>query len=155
MILGSDAILYINDIPVGCLTGNSLSESISFINTCKTTAKGAKTALGQLYGYSISFEAIMTLDSLMSWEDIVDLGRRRIMIEWAIISSVSSFGEAGNCFLENIELTGSIEDYINFTGTLTGYGEIVNTDIIYRVWYGAPARPVDEATKYVLVDASY
>ena len=126
MILGSAAILNINGIPVGCLTGNSLSESVSFINTCKTTDRGAITPLAKLHDYSIDFKAIMTTDSLMSWEQLKDLGRDRIMLNWSIVNSVTSEGDSGTAFLQNLELLGDIGEFINFTGTLAGYGAITN-----------------------------
>lgn len=156
MNLGSSLLLYINDIPVGCLTNNSLSETISFIQTCKTTQKGAKTSLPTVYGYSIPFEAVMVIDSaLMTYDDIKQLARNRERIDWSIINVELNDGDAGQAFVENLELTASSQDFIKFTGTLTGYGSIVDDAIIYYVWYGAPDRPVDEGDNYVFVrDAS-
>lgn len=156
MNLGSAMILYINDLPVGCLTSNSLSETIDFLRTCKTTAKGAITQLPRLYGYSIPFEAVMVLDgALMSWEDIRELARNRIKVSWDIINAEVNAGDAGVAFIENLQLTGSTEDFIKFTGTLTGYGAIVDADTTYPVWYGAPGRPVDEVGRYVFLDTPY
>lgn len=144
-------ILYINDLPVGCLTSNSLSEQIAFMRTGNTTENGAITSLPTLYGYSIPFEAVMSIDNtLMDYQTIKNYVRNRTKIDWSIINSDTNEGDAGQAFIENLELTTSTEDFIKFTGTLTGYGAIVNDATIYYVWYGAPDRPVDEQANYVL-----
>lgn len=154
MNLGSAMLLYINDLPVGCLTNNTLSESISFIRTGKTTEKGAITSLPRLYGYSIPFEAVMVIsNALIDYKQIQTFGRNRTKIDWSIINSETNQGDAGQAFIENLELTASTEDFIKFTGTLTGYGGIVDDELIYHVWYGAPDSPVDEQAKYVFIDA--
>lgn len=151
MNLGSVMLLYINDLPVGCLTSNSLSEQVAFMRTGNTTEKGAITSLPTLYGYSIPFEAVMSIDNtLCDYQTIKNYFRNRTKIDWSIINSETNEGDAGQAFIENLELTASTEDFIKFTGTLTGYGGIVSDQTIYYVWYGAPDRPVDEQTNYVL-----
>lgn len=153
MNLGSAMLLYINDVPVGCLTSNTLSESISFIRTCKTTAKGATTNIPDLYGYSIAFECVMVIDNgLMTYEDIKTLARNRERFDWAMINSAINQGDAGQAFVENLEISASSEDFVKFTGTLTGYGAIVNDALIYYVWYQAPNTPVDEGDNYVFTN---
>jgi len=145
-------ILLINGLPVGCLTSNSLSETIAFINTCKTTAKGAITQLPTLYGYSIPFEAVMaTGGGVMTYEDIRELGRNRSKFVWSMVDVDTDVGDAGVAFLENLELTGSSDDFIKFTGTLTGYGAIQDSPLTYNVWYQDVDTPVDEGGNYVLV----
>jgi hypothetical protein len=112
-------MLYINDILVGCLSSFSRSEQINFIGTCKTTMEGAKTQLGTLYGYSIPFEGVMTLDnSVMSWSGLKSL--ERVKVNWEITGD-SIEGESGEGFIENLDLTGAVEDFVKFSGTITGY----------------------------------
>jgi len=111
-------MLYINDIPVGCLSSVSRSEQISFIGTCKTTQEGSQTQLGRLYSYSIPFEGVMTTDnSLMSWSGLKSL--ERIKVNWEIVYEDDI--EDGEGFIENLELIGEVQDFIKFTGTITGY----------------------------------
>ena len=43
-------------------------------------------------------------------------------------------GDAGEGFLENLEITGTSEDFIKFAGTITGYGAIVDSNVVYYVW---------------------
>ena len=112
-------MLYINDMPVGCLTSVSRSEQIEFIGTCKTTEQGSKKQLGTLYGYSIPFEGVMsTSNEIISWTGLKSL--ERIKINWEIIGDDIE-GESGDGFIENLELIGEVSDFIKFSGTITGY----------------------------------
>lgn len=145
-------ILSINGKPVGCTTSAGLAEQIQFIRTCKTTARGAVTQLGTLHSYSIPFEAVYVNDiALMTYAELTEFGRNREMIEWDLSDPDENIGEAGWAFLENLQLVGSVEDFIKFTGTLTGYGDIRDSPLTYNAWFQAPDTPVDEGGNYVLV----
>lgn len=110
-------MLYINDMPVGCLSSFSRSEQISFIGTCKTTTQGSQTQLGRLYSYSIPFEGVMTTDNtIISWSVLKSL--ERIKVNWEIVGPDI---EAGQGFIENLEIVGEVQDFVKFSGTITGY----------------------------------
>ena len=110
-------MLFINDIPVGCLSSVSRSEQISFIGTCKTSANGAQTQLGRLYTYSIPFEGVMTTNNeIISWTGLKAL--ERIKVNWEIVGEDT---EAGQGFIENLEIIGAVGDFITFNGSITGY----------------------------------
>lgn len=123
--LGSTSILYINSLPVGCLTSQTLSETIQFMRTGKTTQNGAIKSLPTLYGYSIPFECVMIKNlAKMDYWEIQALARERRRIEWDIVNSETGDNDYGDAFIENLQLTASVSDFIKFTGTLTGYGAI-------------------------------
>ena len=131
----TNLMLYINDLPVGCLLSNSLSESISFIKTCKSTQEMGQKQLGQLHSYSVNFEAVYAVDqAIIGWNDLKALGRSRTMMDWSMINLDTNEGDAGEGFLESLEITGTSEDFVKFTGVITGYGEIVDAEINYYVW---------------------
>lgn len=110
-------MLYINDIPVGCLTSVSRTEQISFIETCKTSMQGSQTQLGRLYNYSIPFEGVMTTNNnIMSWSGLKSL--ERIKVNWEIVGEDIEMGEG---FIENLEIIGEVQDFVTFSGTITGY----------------------------------
>lgn len=110
-------MLYINDMPVGCLSSFSRSEQISFIGTCKTTTQGSQTQLGRLYSYSIPFEGVMTTDNtIISWSVLKSF--ERIKVNWEIVGPDI---EAGQGFIENLEIVGEVQDFVKFSGTITGY----------------------------------
>lgn len=128
-------MLYINDLPVGCLLSNSLSESISFIKTCKSTQEMGQKQLGQLHSYSVNFEAVYAVDqAIIGWNDLKDLGRSRTIMDWSMINLDTNEGDAGEGFLESLEISGTSEDFVKFTGVITGYGAIVNAALAYNVW---------------------
>lgn len=112
-------MLYINNMPVGCLSSVSRSEAISFIGTCKTSGDGSQTQLGRLYSYSIAFDGVMTTNNeIISWTGLKSL--ERIKINWEMVSDEMD-SEAGEGFIENLDLVGQVTDFITFSGTITGY----------------------------------
>ena len=131
----TELMLYINDLPVGCLLSNNLSEQISFIKTCKSTQEMGQKQLGQLHSYSVSFEAIYSVDNaIIGWNDLKQLGRSRKRVDWLMINTDTNEGDAGEGFLENLEITGASEDFVKFAGTITGYGAIIDAGVEYFVW---------------------
>jgi hypothetical protein len=150
----TELMLYINDLPVGCLLSNGLSESISFIKTCKSTEEMGQKQLGQLHSYSVNFEAVYAVDqAIIGWNDLKDLGRSRQMMDWSMINLDTNEGDAGEGFLENLEITGTTDDFIKFAGTITGYGAIVDAGVEYFVWAQSPGNFVDNGgDEYVFVN---
>jgi hypothetical protein len=131
----TNLMLYINDMPVGCLLSNNLAESISFIKTCKSTQEMGQKQLGQLHSYSVNFEAVYAVDqAIIGWNDLKALGRSRTMMDWSMLNTDTNEGDAGEGFLESLEISGSSEDFVKFTGVITGYGAIVDAEINYYVW---------------------
>jgi hypothetical protein len=150
----TNLMLYINDLPVGCLLSNGLSESISFIKTCKSTEEMGQRQLGQLHSYSVNFEAVYSVDSsVISWNELKDLGRSRLLMDWSMINLETDEGDAGEGFLENLEITGITDDFVKFAGTITGYGAIVDAETAYYVWAQSPGNYVDNGgDEYVFVN---
>jgi hypothetical protein len=114
----------------------------------------AQKQLGQLHSYSVSFEAVYsTSQAIIGWNELKDLGRSRKMIDWSMVNLDTNLGDAGQGFLENIEMTGSTEDFVKFTGVITGYGAIVDAELIYYVWAQNVGAYVDNGDdEYVFVN---
>ena len=75
------------------------------------------------------------------------------MVDWSMVNLDTNEGDAGEGFWESLEISGSSEDFIKFTGVITGYGEIVNAEIIYYVWLQNVGANVDSGTDdYVFVN---
>ena len=150
----TELMLYINDQPVGCLLSNNISETISFLKTCKSTEEMGQKQLGLLHSYSVSFEAVYTVDnSVISWNELKDLGRSRKLIDWSMVNLDTDEGDAGEGFLENLEITGASEDFVKFAGTITGYGAIIDAGVEYFVWAQSPGNYVDNGgDEYVFVN---
>ena len=131
----TNLMLYINTLPVACLLSNSLSESISFIPTCKSTQNMGIKQLGRLHSYNVSFEAVYAIDNgIIGWDELSALGRSRTLMNWSMTNLDTNESDSGEGFLENLEITGTSKDFIKFAGTITGYGSIVQPDIEYYVW---------------------
>ena len=110
--------------------------------------------LGQLHSYSVNFEAVYVVDnSLISWNDLKSLGRSRKLMDWSMINTDTNEGDAGEGFLENLEITGVTDDFVKFAGTITGYGAIIDAESIYYVWAQSPGNYVDNGNdEYVFVN---
>jgi hypothetical protein len=150
----TNLMLYINDTPVGCLLSNTLAESISFLKTCKSTQDMAQKQLGQLHSYSINFEAVYAVDqAIIGWNELKNLGRSRQIMAWSMINTDTDEGDAGQGFLESLEISGSSDDFVKFTGTITGYGVIVDSALSYFVWAQDEGVNVDSGgNDYVFVN---
>lgn len=112
---GNEAILYWNSEPIACLTNNSINENLSFIATCKTSRKGALDFIPQTYSFELNFEAVMSKDSLMSWDTLSNITRSMQIGNWQI----TGLGQSGVGYLSNLEMTSNSGENITFTGTLT------------------------------------
>jgi hypothetical protein len=110
--------------------------------------------LGQLHSYSISFEAVYSTDqAIIGWDELKDLGRSRKIIAWSMVNLDTNEGDAGQGFIENLEINGSTEDFVKFTGVITGYGAIVDSETIYYVWAQNVGAYVDNGNdRYVFVN---
>lgn len=91
--------------------------------------------LGQLHSYNVSFEAVYTTDNdLFTWNDLKELARKRKILSWSMVNNETNEGDAGEGFIENLEITGTTDDFIKFAGTITGYGAIIDAESIFYVW---------------------
>jgi hypothetical protein len=112
---GNEAILFWNSEPIACLTSNSINENLSFLATCKTSRKGSSSFIPQTYSFGLSFEAVMSKDSPMSWERVSELARVMQIGNW----SITGLGQSGLGYLSNLEIISNSGENITFTGTLT------------------------------------
>lgn len=110
--------------------------------------------LGQLHSYSVNFEAVYAVDqAIIGWNDLKILGRSRSMMDWSMVNLDTNEGDAGQGFLENLEITGTSEDFIKFAGTITGYGAIIDANQIFYVWASDTDTYVDNGgNEYVFVN---
>ena len=91
--------------------------------------------LGRLHSYAVNFEAVYSVDAaVMTWNQLKELGRNRVILTWSMINTDTNEGDAGEGFIENLEITGTSDDFIKFAGTITGYGAIVDGETVYYVW---------------------
>lgn len=137
---GSNKLLYIkiNDVylPIACLTENSFSESASTLGTTtRDNTDGWETSIPVGQRYNISFSGLLTndlvSDTSATFQQIRDLKRQRVLVDWKIDSGNGS-PDYGQAHITNLSESAVIDEFITFTGALDGYGEPENKfDSIY------------------------
>lgn len=147
-IEGNDCILKWNGEPIACLTSNSLSENLSFLNTSGRTASGALTVIPVANSYVINFDAVFVSDSDMSWDDLSLLARSMQLGTW----EMTGINDSGFGYLSGLDVTADSGGIITFTGQIIGYGVIVPADTVYSVWYQDVDVYVDNGGKYVFLN---
>lgn len=148
MINGNDCILLWNGEPIACLTSNSLSENVSFINTSGRTASGALSVIPVANSYVIDFSAVFVSDLNMSWADLSLLARSMQLGEW----EMTGINDSGFGYLSNLEIISDSGGIITFSGQIIGYGVIVPPDTVYSVWHQDVDTYVDNGGKYVFLN---
>lgn len=74
-------------------------------------------------------------------------------MDWSMLNTDTNEGDAGEGFLESLEISGTSEDFVKFTGVITGYGAIVNAELAYYVWAQDDGVYVDNGNdEYVFVN---
>jgi hypothetical protein len=149
MMNGDLDVLYWNDEPIACLTSNSISEQLSFINTCKRTRLGATASIPLANSYSLSFEGVLAVGMGMSWDELAILHRSQEKGTWRL-SGVLEIGEG---FLSSLDMTASVGGFITFTGSIQGIGEIISGEHDFTVWFQNADTYVDSGNnKFVFIN---
>ena len=130
---GNDRILYIKQLgawlPIGCLTSNSLSESAEMMNTTTRDNNGWYTGRPTTQNYVINFDGLQinTVVSggnfgAASYDRLKLLKRSSTQLDWKIEGSLFPTVDYGKCYLTEISEASAVEDFLTFSGTMTGYG---------------------------------
>lgn len=130
---GYDRILYIkylgNWMPVGCLTSNSLSEAAEMLQTTTRDNDGWATSRPAMQNYSISFEGLQINTTVAggtftvaSYDRLKLLKRSKMLLNWKIQGSIFPVVDYGRCYITEISEASATDDFLTFSGTLTGYG---------------------------------
>lgn len=139
-IKGKSEILYIWDgsstyEPVVCLTSNTFSESVDEIAAPQTkcdTNNALQREAGQ-YSYEMSFEGVYaeTEASKLSWVELRAKLRSLGNFTWKITTTYSddsTDNEYGTAFFSGLEKSAETADFITFSGSLLGSGEVESVD---------------------------
>ena len=135
---GEDRILYIKVddlfLPIGCLTENSFSESVDTIDTTTRENQGWTSVRPVMQSYNISFTVIQILtttedgdDTKASYDLLKTLKRDRVLLDWEIKGNSFPIVDYGKCFITDLSEATPVNEFITFSGTLTGYGEAFTT----------------------------
>lgn len=130
---GNDRILYIkylgNWLPVGCLTSNSLSESSEMLQTTTRDNDGWATSRPTMQNYTISFEGLQINSTVAggtftvaSYDRLKLLKRSKTLLDWKIQGLTFPVIDYGKCYITDISEASAVDEFLTFSGTLTGYG---------------------------------
>ncbi len=121
--------------PIVCLTSNSLSESVEEITAPRTkcdTNNALVREAGQ-YSYEIPFEGVYaeTEAAKLSWAELRTKLRALGNVTWRLTTTyadASTDVEFGTAFFSALEKTSAVDEFLAFSGTLLGSGDIVAVD---------------------------
>jgi hypothetical protein len=143
---GSLFMLYIRNSgtwkPVACLTSNGISESWDFAETVTKCDPGVTRRKPTTYSYEIPFEGVFTDTSgaggdtaKASWDTIKNLARAKTLTEYQIAllrengtEDPNFSAQFGAAYFSALDITGAEGEFITFSGTMLGDGDITETD---------------------------
>jgi len=143
---GSLFMLYIRNSgtwkPVACLTSNGISESWDFAETVTKCDPGVTRRKPTTYSYEIPFEGVFTDTSgaggdtaKASWDTIKGIARAKTLAEYQIAllrdngtEDPNFAAQYGTAYFSALDITGAEGEFITFSGTLLGDGDITETD---------------------------
>jgi hypothetical protein len=143
---GSLFMLYIRNSgtwkPVACLTSNGISESWDFAETVTKCDPGVTRRKPTTYSYEIPFEGVFTDTSgaggdtaKASWDTIKGIARAKTLAEYQIAllrdngtEDPNFAAQYGTAYFSALDITGAEGEFITFSGTLLGDGDISETD---------------------------
>ena len=138
MIDGTYRLVYIeweNEyLPIGCLTGDSFSESVEMLDTTTRDNGGWKTSVPTNQSYNISFEGLLINTNFyggdftkVSYDRLRELKRSNTLIKWLIEDINKTFSDTGFGYLTNLSDSSSVDEFVTFSATIEGYGEPVSS----------------------------
>ena len=138
---GEEQILYFIvdgvDIPIGCLTNNSFSESAEMLDTTTVDNEGWKTSVPTTQSYTMSFEGIQTLTpdtnpEKYSYDYLKVLKRNRTLIDWKLqVDGI--FQDEGQAYIVDIGESASVGEFMTFNVSMEGYGKPNKITVDYNV----------------------
>ena len=135
-INGENRILYIKIngefLPIGCLTGDSFSETVEMLNTTTGGNAGWETSTPTTQSYNISFEGLVINTTLItvgdttkvSYDRLKELKRNRTLIEWKSEDIDKTFVESGKGYITELSDSSSIDEFISFNASIVGFGKL-------------------------------
>ena len=130
MVKGEKKILYIkvgaNWLPIGCLVNTPINENTDFLPTTTRESNGWETQRPTNQNYTIDVEAYTTTDvTKISYNGLKALKRSRSLVEWKLEDDIDR--EVGFAYISQIGETSEVGQFLQFSLTLTGQGNITQS----------------------------
>tara|TARA_R100000951_G_scaffold108373_1_gene104498 strand:+ start:2041 stop:2502 length:462 start_codon:yes stop_codon:yes gene_type:complete len=146
---GTDLIIKVgtddtNEVIIASATTCSLEISMDEIDQTNKSSGGWKQIIGGLRSWSISSEALYqneeftTPDARKTFQDFWDhigdatLGRTSVYVELSAVGGSSGDNNvyySGNAFVTSLSVNAGTEDQASYSISLSGSGELVQTDV--------------------------
>jgi hypothetical protein len=112
--------------PIGCLSSNSLSESLSTIGSI---TDGWASSRPTNQGYEIPFDGIVSVDdnggAIVSYQDLQQIKRSKTLIDWRITTTIGN-SQIGKGYITNLKDGSGVNEFMSFSGEIVGWGAITN-----------------------------
>lgn len=114
-------------VPIGCLTGNGISESVAMRETVTKCDPGVTITKPSTSSATISFDGVASSDAgILSWDDLKTIHRGKTLVTWRLGSTGAyDYGEG---YIESLDKTGNAGEDVTFTGSIRVTGAIVLID---------------------------
>jgi len=137
---GQDRILYIKYngvyMPVGCLTGNNIDDTLEMLDTTTRDSEGWATSKPLLQSYSISFSGIQVNSTVIggnfnvsSYDRLTDIKRSKTRVEWKIQGKIFPIVDYGFGYINNLSSIENVGEFMSFSGAITGFGKPLKTSL--------------------------
>jgi hypothetical protein len=131
---GEDRILFIKVLgswlPIGCLTGNSLSESAEMLPTTTRDNNGWATSRPTNQNYTVTFDGLQINTTIAggsfgvaSYDRLKLLKRSKQLLDWKIQGDIFPVVDYGKGYINEISEASTVGEFLSFNGTITGFGE--------------------------------
>ena len=128
--------------PFSCMTSNGLSESWDFAETVTACDPGTTRRKPTTYSYEIPYEGVFTDTTgaggdtaKASWDTAKTIARAKQLTDWKLALLKDDGDEEpnfapqyGSAYFSSLEITGTPTDFITYSATLLGDGDITETD---------------------------
>lgn len=119
-------------VPIGCLTSNGFSESTDIFETTVRLNGGYRSFIPLLISYSVNFDGIVKNSigdsTLISLDRLRTLMRSKTSVQWKLETDDSSMLDFGYGYITDLSDSARVGDYVTFSGTIQGTGEIYNVE---------------------------
>jgi len=130
---GEDRIVYLkingNWMPIGCLTGNTLSETSEMLPTTTRDNDGWSTSRPIMQSYTVGFDGLQInttvnfgIFTIASYDRLKLLKRTKQLLDWKIQGSIFPVVDYGKCYVTEISEAATVGEFLSFSGVLTGFG---------------------------------
>ena len=112
--------------PIGCSTGDSMSESTDMIDTTtRDNPEGWQSSYPVKQNYSISFDGIVNPDKtgIYDYVDLLEISRGFTLVPWRLEDGSGGVYDQGEGYLSGMSQNAPTGDLMSYSGSINGAGK--------------------------------